>query len=71
MALHTYRSLGYLIGMLLVRSHERSGRIYNAMLCRGFRGHFPVISHFHFHRADIVYGALGLILSGGMLALLH
>jgi cobalt/nickel transport system permease protein len=33
---HTWRSVGYLIGMLLIRSLERSHRIHNAMLCRGF-----------------------------------
>jgi cobalt/nickel transport system permease protein len=50
---HTYRSLGFLIGMLMVRSYERSRRIYQAMLCRGFRdGYFPVAKHFHYHQAD-------------------
>jgi cobalt/nickel transport system permease protein len=68
-SLHSYRSLGNLLGMLLVRSHERSGRIYNAMLCRGFYGHFPVISHFHFHAVDIIFGLTGLLIAGGMLAL--
>ena len=38
--LHTYRSLAYLIGMLFLKSHERSQRIYHAMLCRGFKGRF-------------------------------
>ncbi len=66
---HTYQSLGYLIGMLVVRSYERSGRIYNAMLCRGFHGHFPVVAHFHFHRADGVFAAIWLILAGGLLIL--
>ncbi len=36
--LHTWRSFGYLIGMLLVRSLERSERIYAAMKCRGYCG---------------------------------
>jgi cobalt/nickel transport system permease protein len=36
--LHTWRSLGYLIGMLLVRSLERAERILKAMKCRGFDG---------------------------------
>ena len=55
---HTYGSLANLIGMLIVRSFERSERIYEAMLCRGFHGHFPVIGHFHLHRVDYVMGAL-------------
>jgi cobalt/nickel transport system permease protein len=55
---HTYRSYAYLIGMLIVRSFERSERIYHAMLCRGFHGHFPVMSHFHLRGADLAFGAL-------------
>jgi cobalt/nickel transport system permease protein len=55
---HTYRSYAYLLGMLIVRSFERSERIYRAMLCRGFHGHFPVISHFHLRGADIAFGTL-------------
>jgi cobalt/nickel transport system permease protein len=55
---HTYRSYAYLLGMLIVRSFERSERIYRAMLCRGFHGHFPVISHFHLRGADIAFGLL-------------
>ncbi|PID45700.1 MAG: cobalt ECF transporter T component CbiQ [Proteobacteria bacterium] len=36
--LHTWRSFGYLIGMLLVRSLERSERTFAAMKCRGYCG---------------------------------
>lgn len=42
--LHTWTSIGYLIGMLLVRSVERSERIVAAMRCRGFNGTFPVLT---------------------------
>lgn len=38
---HTWRSYGYLIGMLLVRALDRAQRIEEAMLCRGYSGHFP------------------------------
>ncbi len=34
--LHTYRTFGYLAGLLLVRSIDRSERILAAMKCRGF-----------------------------------
>ena len=56
--LHTYTSYAYLVGMLLVRSYERSERVYQAMLCRGFRGTFPVYRHFHLHRRDFLFMAL-------------
>jgi cobalt/nickel transport system permease protein len=52
---HTYRSIANLIGMLLVKSYERSQRIYNAMLCRGFKGSFHVLSHFEIKRQDILF----------------
>lgn len=39
--LHTWRSIGYLFGMLLVRSFERAERISDAMKCRGFTSRFP------------------------------
>lgn len=52
---HTYRSYGYLAGMLLVNSYERSERILAAMKCRGFQGAFHVLSRFHIGSADIVF----------------
>lgn len=52
---HTYRTLGNLVGMLLVRSIDRSDRILDAMKCRGFRGHFYVLDHFHFARRDAAF----------------
>lgn len=40
--LHTWRSLGNLVGMLLVRSIERADCVDEAMRCRAFSGHFPI-----------------------------
>lgn len=56
--MHTYRMLANLTGMLIVRSYERSQRIYNAMLCRGFRGTFPVTSHFKLKGSDVAFGVI-------------
>jgi cobalt/nickel transport system permease protein len=67
--MHTYRTYAYLVGMLIVRSYERSDRIYEAMLCRGFHGHFPVISHFHLHGEDILFGGLMLLALAGLMAI--
>lgn len=50
--LHTYKTYAYLVGMLIVKSFDHSQRIYQAMLCRGFTGKFPVIAHFHMHGRD-------------------
>ncbi|QIK37640.1 cobalt ECF transporter T component CbiQ [Caldichromatium japonicum] len=38
--LHTWRTYGWLIGMLLLRSHRRAQRLLAAMRCRGFRERF-------------------------------
>ncbi|MEH6625541.1 MAG: cobalt ECF transporter T component CbiQ [Motiliproteus sp.] len=42
---HTWRSFGWLIGMLLVRSMHRSQRILAAMKCRGFHGRFYLLDN--------------------------
>ncbi|GBE03087.1 energy-coupling factor transporter transmembrane protein EcfT [bacterium BMS3Abin08] len=54
--MHTYRTYAYLVGMLIVKSYERSQRIYQAMLCRGFKGRFPVMTHFRLRKGDVVFG---------------
>jgi len=56
--MHTYRTYAYLIGMLIVKSYDRSQKIYNAMLCRGYTGRFPIISHFELKRTDLSFGFL-------------
>ncbi len=40
---HTWRSTGNFIGMLLVRALARAQRIEEAMACRGYDGHFPLL----------------------------
>jgi cobalt/nickel transport system permease protein len=64
-SLHSLRSIGYLVGMLFVRSIDRADRIVEAMKCRGFDGHFHVLEHFSFARRDAVFGgAFFLVLAG-------
>ena len=53
---HTYRTYAYLVGMMLVRSYDRSKRVYNAMLCRGFKGKLWTLNHFVFKKSDFVTG---------------
>ncbi len=52
---HTYRSVGYLVGMLMIRSLERSERILEAMKCRGFQGKFYILDNFHFQKRDRLF----------------
>ena len=55
---HTYRTYAYLVGIMLIRSYDRSQRIYNAMLCRGFKGKFWILNHFSFKRSDLISGII-------------
>lgn len=56
--LHTYRTFGHLLAMVLVNSHDRSGRVYQAMLLRGFAGQFFSVRRFKATRQDMTV-ALG------------
>ena len=67
--LHTYRSLAYLIGMLLIRSFDRADRIRKAMVCRGFHGKFYLLSHFELHRRDVVALVCMMAIISGMAAM--
>ena len=52
---HTYRTLGNLVAVLLIRSLDRSERVMQAMKCRGFTGRFWMLDHFHTHPRDLVF----------------
>ena len=65
-SLHTYRSLGYLVGMLLVKSFDRSERIVAAMRCRGFAGKFVVVDRYAPGRLDVAFAAAAAALLGLM-----
>jgi cobalt/nickel transport system permease protein len=58
---HTYRSFGYLVGMMLVRAIERSERILAAMKCRGFSGRITLLEEFRLSRADVVFVTMMLL----------
>jgi cobalt/nickel transport system permease protein len=62
MNLHTYRSYGYLVGMMLVHSFDRSERIAAAMKCRGFRGRFYLLDHFAFSLSDVPFALVASLL---------
>jgi len=56
------RVAGNMAGQLFIRSYERSDRVYNAMLSRGYTGHLQTMSPHELHRVDYVTTALVLIL---------
>lgn len=52
--IHTYRTVGHLLAMVLVNSFDRSGRVYQAMLLRGFAGRFVSVRRFRSKPRDMV-----------------
>jgi cobalt/nickel transport system permease protein len=69
MRVHTYRSVGYLVGMLLVKSFDRSERIVAAMKCRGFQGRFVLADGSRLTALDAAFAAIaaGLLCTLGCL----
>lgn len=47
--MHTYRTFGNMLGMVFVHSFDRSVRVYEAMILRGFSGRFSVRGRFPGH----------------------
>ena len=40
--------------MMLLKSYDRSERVHDAMVCRGFKGKFWVLDHFSLKRGDLI-----------------
>ena len=53
--MHTYRTYAYLVGMLIVKSHDRAERVHAAMLCRGFHGKFFDLTEFSIEKKDLIF----------------
>jgi len=49
-----------LIGILFIRTLERSEQIYQSMLSRGFKGRIETIKEYRISRADIFFAAITL-----------
>jgi cobalt/nickel transport system permease protein len=52
---------GHMAGQLFLRSYERSDRVYNAMLARGYTGHMETINPHELRRRDYLTAALALL----------
>ena len=53
--MHTYRTIGHLLAMVLVNSFDRSGRVYQAMILRGFQGRFASVVRFRTQARDALF----------------
>jgi len=64
--METMRVMGNFVGMLLIRSVDRTERVYQAMLARGFQGSFPVYYDCEINWLDwlifTVFSGCGLLL---------
>jgi cobalt/nickel transport system permease protein len=56
--LATLRTMGNALGMLFIRSFERTERVHEAMLSRGYRGALPAGVREKITRRDVVKGAV-------------
>lgn len=67
--LETLRTLGNFLGMLLVRSFERTQRVHEAMVSRGYDGRLPRTVEFQATVADWLKGVSWMLGGIGILAL--
>jgi len=68
-SLHTYRTIGNMLGLVLINSFDRAQRVYEAMLLRGFNGSFHTVGELRTRRRDLVFALLftfALVLILGM-----
>ncbi len=59
--LHTLKTMGNFVGMLLVRSFEKAEKIYQAMLSRGYDGVLKTFFEYKIVALDYVKGSLVMI----------
>jgi len=65
----TYRCYAALVAMVLVKSFDRSQRVYQAMLLRGFTGTFPSLARFSPGPGDVAFVLAMVAVLGGALGL--
>lgn len=57
----TLRAVANFLGMLFVRSFERTERVFDAMRARGYQGRFPEMIELHLQTRDIVLAVIWLL----------
>ncbi len=64
---HTYRTVGHVTGLLLVRSVGRAERVGQAMRCRGYDGKFPAVREFRTTWRDVLLFLAIMVVTAGLL----
>ncbi len=67
--IHTYKTFAYLFGMTLVNSYNRSHRVHQAMLLRGFSGQFLSLHRYTITHTDFVFISISLLYTCIIIAL--
>lgn len=65
---HSYRTVGHVTGILMVRGYERAERVGQAMQCRGFDGRFRTLVPMHTRWADVLFSASVVLAVSGLVA---
>jgi cobalt/nickel transport system permease protein len=65
---YTLRTFGNFVGTLLVRSFERTERVYKAMLSKGYQGEFHTLVTFQSDYYDWFKSGLIIIMAAGLLS---
>jgi cobalt/nickel transport system permease protein len=65
---HTYRTVGHIIGTLVVRGTERAEGVAYAMRCRGFDGQFRSLATFHTTVTDVAFFVVVVAAAAGVIA---
>jgi cobalt/nickel transport system permease protein len=66
--LQTLRAVANFLGMLFVRSFERTERVFDAMRARGYRGRFPEPETTSMAAKDLVLAAVWLVAGAALVA---
>ena len=64
---HTFRTLGYTAGTLMIRGADRSERVTEAMLARGFRGEYHSLHEFRTSPWDVTGFVLLVVAFSGLI----
>lgn len=54
----SFKAMAQIVGVLFIRSYERSERVYQAMCSRGFDGRTRTINPFHFGLSEMVFSSV-------------
>ncbi len=63
------RTTGRMIGSLIVRAFERSERVYNAMLSRGYTGSLAQLDPPRLRPRDVLIGLVPILIAASLLAI--